>query len=195
MTPLLLLALAATPPDRPALEHAVRDRFEAVGRSAPVFDPELSLAASELAKRALAAGVEDAAFFRSKDGGQSWHEMAGLRDIHGSEWTPGAGGLGLHTIVIDPNNPNRIYIAISSAGAFRTDDGGESWKPINKGLKSQYIPDPDAPIGHCVHQLARKSTNCSDVRRLPSPVRLYLPFSKNSLEATSRPSRMSSPAL
>jgi photosystem II stability/assembly factor-like uncharacterized protein len=100
------------------------------------------------------AGVEDAAMFRSTNGGQSWHELASLRDAHGSQWTPGAGGLGLHTIVIDPTNPNRIYIAISSAGAFRTDDGGQSWKPINQGLKSEYIPDPNAAVGHCVHRIA-----------------------------------------
>jgi photosystem II stability/assembly factor-like uncharacterized protein len=100
------------------------------------------------------AGVEDAAFFRSTDGGKTWHELAALRAAHGDKWSPGAGGLGLHTICIDPKNPNRIYIAISAAGAFRTDDGGKSWKPINRGLKSEYIPDPDAPIGHCVHRIA-----------------------------------------
>ncbi len=100
------------------------------------------------------AGVEDAAFFQSTDGAKNWHELAGLRAAHGSKWMPGAGGLGLHTICIDPTNPNRIYIAISAAGAFRTDDGGKNWKPINKGLRSQYIPDPDAAVGHCVHRIA-----------------------------------------
>jgi hypothetical protein len=101
------------------------------------------------------AGVEDAAIFRSTDGGQNWHELPGLRG-HGTgpQWSPGAGGMGLHTILIDPQNTKRIYIAISSAGAFRTDDGGESWRPINRGLKSQYIPDPDAVVGHCVHRIA-----------------------------------------
>jgi len=100
------------------------------------------------------AGVEDAAMFRSTDGGQSWQELAALRGVHGEQWTPGAGGLGLHTILLDPTNPARMFIAISSAGAFRTDDAGKSWKPINRGLKSQYIPDPDAPVGHCVHRIA-----------------------------------------
>jgi photosystem II stability/assembly factor-like uncharacterized protein len=101
------------------------------------------------------AGVEDAAMFRSSDGGKSWHELAGLRG-HGTgpKWQPGAGGLGLHTIVIDPKNPERIYIAISAAGAFRTDDGGRTWKAINQGLRSQFIPDPTAEIGHCVHRIA-----------------------------------------
>lgn len=101
------------------------------------------------------AGAEDAALFRTTDGGKSWQELAGLRG-HGSgpQWMPGAGGMGLHTILLDPSDPNRIYIAISAAGAFRTDDGGVSWKPINRGLKSQYIPVEDAEVGHCVHRIA-----------------------------------------
>jgi photosystem II stability/assembly factor-like uncharacterized protein len=101
------------------------------------------------------AGVEDAAIFRSTDGGKSWTEMPALRNHStGRDWTPGAGGMCLHTILIDPTNPQRIYVAISAAGAFRTDDGGESWKVITKGLRSQYIPDPEAAVGHCVHRIA-----------------------------------------
>ena len=101
------------------------------------------------------AGVEDAAMFRTTDGGQNWQELAGLRaHVSAPSWQPGAGGLGLHTILLDPTNPQRIYIAISAAGAFRTDDGGVTWRPINKGLRSQYIPDPDAEVGHCVHRIA-----------------------------------------
>ena len=101
------------------------------------------------------AGVEDAALFRSADGGKTWAELAGLRG-HGTgqQWQPGAGGMCLHTILLDPANAERIFIAISSAGAFRTDDGGATWKPINRGLKSEYIPDPDAEVGHCVHRIA-----------------------------------------
>jgi photosystem II stability/assembly factor-like uncharacterized protein len=101
------------------------------------------------------AGVEDAAIFRSTDGGQNWSELPGLRG-HGTgpKWQPGAGGMCLHTIILDPSDPQRIYIAISAAGAFRTDDGGKSWKPINQGLRSQYIPDPTAEVGHCVHHIA-----------------------------------------
>jgi photosystem II stability/assembly factor-like uncharacterized protein len=101
------------------------------------------------------AGVEDAALFQSKDGGHSWQELPGLRG-HGTgpKWQPGAGGMCLHSILLDPKNPGRIYIAISAAGAFRTDDGGETWKPINRGLHSQYIPDPRAEVGHCVHHIA-----------------------------------------
>ena len=101
------------------------------------------------------AGVEDAALFRSTDGGQSWQELPGLRKHDtGGIWQPGAGGLCLHTIILDPANPDRIVIAISAAGAFRSDDGGQTWKPINQGLHSEYIPDPNAQVGHCVHHIA-----------------------------------------
>ncbi len=101
------------------------------------------------------AGVEDAALFRSTDGGQTWQELAGLRGhSSGPRWAPGAGGLCLHTIVLDPRNPQRIYIAISAAGVFRTDDAGKTWRPINRGLKSLHIPDPTAEVGHCVHRIA-----------------------------------------
>jgi photosystem II stability/assembly factor-like uncharacterized protein len=101
------------------------------------------------------AGIEDAALFKSTDGGESWHELSGLRG-HGTgpKWQPGAGGMCLHTVIVDPKNPERIFIAISAAGAFRTDDGGKTWTPINKGLRSDYIPDQDAEIGHCVHHIA-----------------------------------------
>jgi photosystem II stability/assembly factor-like uncharacterized protein len=101
------------------------------------------------------AGVEDAAMFRSTDGGASWQELPGLRNHStGNRWQPGAGGMGLHTIVIDPSNAGRMYIAISAAGAFRTDDCGATWKPINRGLRSEYIPDQTAEVGHCVHRIA-----------------------------------------
>ncbi len=104
---------------------------------------------------AVYAGVEDAAIFQSTDGGENWQELPGLRG-HGTgpNWQPGAGGMCLHTIILDPKNPKRMWIAISAAGAFRTDDGGKTWKPINRGLRSQYIPDPNAEIGHCVHHIA-----------------------------------------
>ena len=101
------------------------------------------------------AGIEDAALFKSTDGGQTWHELAGLRTHStGSLWQPGAGGMCLHTILLDPSKPGRIFVAISSAGAFRSDDEGKSWRPINKGLKSEGIPDPTAEVGHCVHRIA-----------------------------------------
>jgi photosystem II stability/assembly factor-like uncharacterized protein len=105
------------------------------------------------------AGVEDAAIFRSNDGGQNWQEQPGLR-AHGSgpRWQPGAGGLCLHTIVLDPHDAQRMFIAISAAGAFRTDDNAGSWKPINHGLVSPYIPEPTAEVGHCVHRIAMHRT-------------------------------------
>jgi hypothetical protein len=102
------------------------------------------------------AGVEDAALFKTTDGGQTWHELKGLRE-HGSgpQWQPGAGGMCLHTILLDPTNTNRMHIAISAAGTFRTEDGGTTWQPVNKGLKSQGIPQEEAEVGHCVHHIAR----------------------------------------
>ncbi|HET9399467.1 MAG TPA: sialidase family protein [Candidatus Acidoferrales bacterium] len=101
------------------------------------------------------AGIEDAAIFKTSDGGKNWAELPGLRE-HGSgpRWQPGAGGMCLHTIILNKQNPNRIYIAISAAGAFRSDDAGKTWQPINQGLRSQYIPDPTAEVGHCVHHIA-----------------------------------------
>jgi len=105
------------------------------------------------------AGVEDAALFRSTDGGQSWQELPGLRGAKGDLWQPGAGGMCLHTILLDPNDPQRIFIAISAAGTFRTNDGGKTWRPVNRGLKSLYeLPDPDAEVGHCVHRVAMHPT-------------------------------------
>ena len=101
------------------------------------------------------AGVEDAALFKTTDGGASWSEVSGLRK-HGSgpHWQPGAGGMCLHTILLHPTDESRLFTAISAAGAFRSDDGGASWLAINKGLRSEGIPDPDAEVGHCVHRLA-----------------------------------------
>jgi hypothetical protein len=104
---------------------------------------------------AVYAGVEDAALFRSADGGKTWQELAGLRGHgSGSQWAPGAGGMGLHTILVDPENQNRMFVAISAAGVFRTEDGGKTWRPVNRGLHSRYMPNPTAEVGHCVHRIA-----------------------------------------
>jgi photosystem II stability/assembly factor-like uncharacterized protein len=101
------------------------------------------------------AGAEDAALFKTVDGGMTWRELPGLRGAKGHLWQPGAGGMGLHTILLDPSDPQRIFVAISAAGVFRTDDSGQTWQAANRGLKSGYqIPDPDADVGHCVHRIA-----------------------------------------
>jgi len=101
------------------------------------------------------AGAEDAALFKTTDGGTTWAELPELRhDGSGARWQPGAGGMCLHTILLDPTDEQRMFIAISAAGAFRTDDGAKTWRPINRGLKSEYIPDPEAEVGHCVHRIA-----------------------------------------
>lgn len=101
------------------------------------------------------AGAEDAALFHTTNGGHSWQELPGLRGhVSGPAWMPGAGGMCLHTVLLDPGDPRRIFVAISAAGAFRTDDGGETWRPVNRGLKSEFLPEPDAEVGHCVHSIA-----------------------------------------
>src|SRR5215510_13287951 len=101
------------------------------------------------------AGIQDAALFRSTDGGQSSQELTGLRQhTSAPAWQPGAGGMCLHTILLDPQRPGRIFVAISAAGTFRSDDDGKSWLPINRGLRSEQIPDPTAEVGHCVHRIA-----------------------------------------
>lgn len=107
----------------------------------------------------LYAGVEDAALFHSRDGGRTWRELSGLRSVKSNLWQPGAGGMCLHTIIISPTDPNRMFVAISAAGAFRTDDGGVTWRPINQGLKSNLeLPDAEADVGHCVHSIALHPT-------------------------------------
>ncbi len=137
--------------DKPLTTHQWYDGSQHPWEFKRVWHLEPSLADPDT----VLAGVEDAALFKSTDGGRSWNELSGLRG-HGTGplWAPGAGGMCLHTILVDPSNPQRIFIAISSAGAFRTDDGGETWKPINQGLRSQYIPNPTAEVGHCVHRIA-----------------------------------------
>ena len=108
------------------------------------------------------AGVEDAALFRSEDGGRTWQELPGLRGHEtGPRWQPGAGGMAVHTIILDPSDPQRIFIAISAAGVFRTDDGGKTWRTMNRGLHSQFLPDPDAEVGHCVHRIAMNASRPS----------------------------------
>src|SRR5437870_5504749 len=136
---------------KPLMTHQCYDGKQRPWEFKRVWHLEPSLTDAD----AVYAGVEDAALFRSTDGGKNWKELSGLRG-HGTgpHWQPGAGGMCLHTILLDPSDPKRIYIAISAAGAFRTDDGGKTWRPINKGLYSQYIPNPEAEIGHCVHRIA-----------------------------------------
>lgn len=115
---------------------------------------------SPIEEETVFAGAEDAALFKSTDGGLTWQELSGLRKIHPNLWGPGAGGMGLHTILINPKNPDQIFVAISAAGVFRTEDGGVSWTGINHGLKSDYeLPDPVAEVGHCIHSIAMHPSN------------------------------------
>ena len=141
---------------RPLTTHQWYDGTQHPWEFARVWHLEPALADPDV----VYAGVEDAALFRSTDGGESWHELAGLRGHDtGAEWVPGAGGMCLHTILLDPKDPERMFVAISAAGSFRTEDGGGTWKTINRGLHSGFLPDPTAEIGHCVHRLAMHPSN------------------------------------
>ncbi len=139
------------PAGKPLTTHQWYDGTQHPWEFKRVWHLEPSLTESDT----VYAGVEDAALFRSTDGGKTWQELAALRG-HGTgpKWSPGAGGMGLHTIVFDPTNPKRIYVAISAAGNFRTDDGGATWKAINRGLKSPYLPEMTPEVGFCVHRIA-----------------------------------------
>lgn len=107
----------------------------------------------------LFCGVEPAALFVSRDAGESWSLVQGLYDHpHRPQWQPGGGGLCLHTIVTDPRNPQRITIAISTGGVYRTDDGGQTWEVRNKGIRAQFLPDPHPEFGQCVHKIVRHAT-------------------------------------
>lgn len=101
------------------------------------------------------AGAEDAALFCSRDAGETWNELPGLRQhTTGPDWAPGAGGLCLHTILLHPDDPSRILVAISAAGVFSSRDKGESWEPANSGLRSPgVLPETEAAVGHCVHKV------------------------------------------
>jgi hypothetical protein len=102
------------------------------------------------------AGAEDASLFCSTDGAATWEELSGLRTHpSGPDWQPGAGGMCVHTVLVHPTDPKRLHVAISAAGVFRSDDGGQTWRPANRGLRSEGIPDTDAAVGHCVHRITR----------------------------------------
>jgi photosystem II stability/assembly factor-like uncharacterized protein len=136
---------------RPLTTHQWYDGTQHPWEFARVWHLEPSLTDPDV----VYAGVEDAALFRTADGGRTWNELAGLRGhASGPRWQPGAGGMCLHTILLDPEDSKRIFVAISAAGSFRTDDGGKTWQPINRGLESKFLPDPTAEVGHCVHRIA-----------------------------------------
>ena len=114
----------------------------------------------------LYCGVEPAALFESRDAGKTWSPVEGLLNHpHRPKWQPGGGGLCLHTIVPDPTNPKRMMIAISTAGAYRTDDGGATWQARNNGVRAEFMPDKYPEFGQCVHKV---------VQHRARPERLFL---------------------
>jgi photosystem II stability/assembly factor-like uncharacterized protein len=110
----------------------------------------------------LYCGVEPAALFKSTDAGETWSLERGLFDHpHRTQWMPGGGGLCLHTILPDPQSPDRIFVAISTGGVYRTDDGGKHWQPRNKGIRAKFLP-PDQQFpewGQCVHKVVSHPAN------------------------------------
>ena len=103
----------------------------------------------------LYAGVDPAGLFRSEDGGVTWAEVKGLnRHATRSQWQPGAGGMTCHSILLDPGNARRMYVGISAAGVFRTDDGGKTWQPRNRGTRADFLPNKLPELGQCVHKVA-----------------------------------------
>ena len=104
----------------------------------------------------LYCGVEPAALYISNDGGANWSLVRGLWDHpQRAQWQPGGGGLCLHTVLPDPSRPGRMHIAVSTAGVYRTDDGGATWRPANKGVRAEFLPDKHPEFGQCVHKIAR----------------------------------------
>ena len=104
----------------------------------------------------LYCGVEPAAIFVSRDGGDTWHLNDGLwNHPQRSRWEPGGGGLCLHTILLDPGDPDRIRVAISTGGMYVTEDAGESWRPSNTGVRADFLPDKYPEFGQCVHKVAQ----------------------------------------
>jgi len=122
---------------------------------APASDPDV-----------LYCGVEPAALFESRDGGESWAVVKGLLDHdHRKKWQPGGGGLCLHSVVCDPTDRRRMLVAISTGGVYRTDDGGKSWRPRNVGVRAEFLPDKYPEFGQCVHKV---------VHHRSRPERLFL---------------------
>jgi len=100
------------------------------------------------------AGTGVAGLFRSGDGGVQWEPVAGLNQrVASDQWMPGGGGLILHTILTDPTDANRLYVAVSAGGAYRSDDHGVTWQPINRNVRVDFMPDPFPETGQCVHKM------------------------------------------
>ncbi|HUP46142.1 MAG TPA: exo-alpha-sialidase [Thermoanaerobaculia bacterium] len=114
----------------------------------------------------LYCGVEPAALFVSRDAGESWSLVDGLWDHpQRARWEPGGGGLCLHTILLDPADPKRVRIAVSTGGMYATEDGGATWRPSNRGVRAEFLPDKHPEFGQCVHKV---------VQSKQKPERMYL---------------------
>ncbi|MEU8518969.1 exo-alpha-sialidase [Streptomyces sp. NBC_01216] len=148
-----------TEPPRPAVKFP-RDTGASLERvwqlhPAPAHSPDV-----------VYAGTEPAALFRSEDGGESFELVRPLWEHPTRDrWVPGGGGEAVHTVVTDRRDPDQVTVAVSTAGVFRSRDGGESWAPSNTGVSAVFLPDPDPEFGQCVHKIAQDADD---------PDRLYL---------------------
>jgi hypothetical protein len=121
---------------------------------------------TESEPNSLLVGIDPASLWRSDDRGKSWVPFPGLNDHESRpKWNPGAGGMCLHTIIRDPEQPKRLYIGISAAGGFRSDDDGEHWKPINKGVNVSFLPEKAPEVGQCIHKLAMEPSDPNTLYR------------------------------
>jgi len=110
--------------------------------------------------KTLFAGVDPHMLFRSDDSGASWAPVRAINEHPTkSRWFPGAGGPCLHTVLIDPRDRRRMYVGISAAGTFRSDDAGEHWRPVNQKVHAPFLPDPYPELGQCVHHVALDAAN------------------------------------
>ncbi len=156
-----VLYAASNNPVYGASVHRSADGGETWDRTEPPEAPGLQLEAlwhvepgraSE--PETLYLGGAPGVLFRSTDTGRTWQPVTALNEHPTRErWNPGAGGLCCHSIQLDPTSPERMYVAISAAGTFGTDDGGESWTPLNVGVAADFMPDPYPEVGQCVHKL------------------------------------------
>jgi hypothetical protein len=153
------------PPMMPLSKHREHDEIGAT-KAGPIVNLWHLTMGPENEPGTLFLGVDPASLYRSDDRAGSWTGVDGLNQHPTRDhWNPGAGGKCLHTILLDPTRPKRMYAGISAAGVFRSDDGGEHWTPKNRGVHVSFLPESEPEVGQCVHKIALDPANPSTVYR------------------------------